>query len=204
MIAIIDYGVGNLNSIRNMLARVGAASVPTRDPDEIRRASGLILPGVGAFDHAMAELSRFELIPVLEEMALERKVPVLGVCLGMQLLGRGSEEGALPGLGWLRADCRRFRFDPPRPDLKIPHMGWNIAAPARPSVLFPEGAARRFYFVHSYRMACDDPGDVLAVTDHGGSFVSAAGRGNILGVQFHPEKSHVFGMKLLANFAGAL
>jgi glutamine amidotransferase len=202
VIAIIDYGMGNLGSIRNMLTRLGCDSILTSTVEEIEAADKLILPGVGAFDNAMANLERLGLIPVLNEQVLERRKPLLGICLGMQLLSQSSEEGRLPGLGWIEAHTVRFRFDGPQADLRVPHMGWNSVEPRQPHPLladmYPE---TRFYFVHSYHVSCRDEANVLTTTAYGITFHSAVVQGNIVGTQFHPEKSHKFGLKLLANFA---
>ncbi|MEB3220993.1 MAG: imidazole glycerol phosphate synthase subunit HisH [Candidatus Sericytochromatia bacterium] len=200
MITIVSYGVGNLGSMLNMFKRLGVPARAEADPDAIRAARKLVLPGVGAFDAAMA---RIEAVPGLREaldhQALVARVPVLGVCLGMQLLTRGSEEGVRPGLGWLAADTRRF---PRQPGLKVPHMGWNLVEEATPSPLTRNlGDEPRYYFVHSYHVAVDDPADALLRAHHGVAFEAAIGRGNVFGVQFHPEKSHRFGMRLLQNFA---
>jgi len=201
-IAIVDYGMGNLRSIANMLHHIGAPAEITGDLDAIRSAERLILPGVGSFAAGMQNIEERGLRSVLEERVLEARVPVLGICLGMQLLGKRSAEGDAEGLGWLDAESKRFNFEE-RPDLKIPHMGWNLVDVAKPSSLFEEGALEpRFYFVHSYHFVCADRSDVLCTTHHGHDFVSGVERDNIRGVQFHPEKSHKFGMRLLAGFAG--
>jgi len=203
MIAIVDYNMGNVGSIRNMLRKIGAESVITSDIDEISRAAKLILPGVGAFDNGMTHIEQMGLLDVLNEMVLERGIPVLGICLGMQLITRRSAEGELPGLGWIEADTVRFEFDHRTEDAKIPHMGWNVARPRHCDTLFKglgnsEDAA--FYFVHSYHVSCDDEADVLARATHGYEFACAIEKGNILATQFHPEKSHRYGMQLLKNF----
>lgn len=203
MISIVDFGVGNLGSIRNMLNKVGAACELTSDPVHLAQASKLILPGVGAFDAGMTKLQRAGLIDVLNEAVLERKVPVLGICLGMHLMTHGSEEGSLPGLGWIAADTVRLSV-PPDSGLKVPHMGWNEARPCKPSALLEgAGAHDRYYFVHSYRVRCRQPDDVLLQAEYGGTFDAAFEAGNVRGVQFHPEKSHKFGLRLLRNFAEA-
>ncbi len=203
MITIVDYGMGNLGSISNMLKKIGAASQVSSDAAAIAAAGKLILPGVGAFDAAMQRIDASGLRPTLERRVLEDKVPVLGICLGMQLLAESSEEGSHPGLGWIRAEVLDFRGRVP-PDLKVPHMGWNVVVPTRPCAL-TQGLAEmvdpRFYFVHSYFMRCRDPGDGILRTNYGVDFDSAVHRGNIYGVQFHPEKSHRFGMTLLHSFA---
>lgn len=199
MITIVDYGVGNLGSIRNMLKRIGAQVEISGDAGAIAAARKLLLPGVGAFDHAMQRLDASGLRATLDRKALVEKVPVLGICLGMQLLTRSSEEGALPGLGWIPAQTIRF---PARPDIKVPHMGWNIVEPGAASELTagmePE---TRFYFVHSYYVKTDSPENSILRARHGLTFDAAIQAGNIMGVQFHPEKSHRFGKHLLANFA---
>lgn len=202
MIAIIDYGMGNLGSIKNMLSRIGVESVITSDPKVIAEADRLILPGVGAFDHAMANLDRLGLIPLLNERVLDQKVPLLGICLGMQLLTRGSEEGSLRGLGWIEAETVRFRF-PEDSGLRVPHMGWNtFDVKQRGTILDDLPGESRFYFVHSYYVRCTDGKSELATTTYGHSFASAVVRDNILGMQFHPEKSHRYGLRLLSSFAG--
>lgn len=200
MITIIDYNMGNLGSIKNMLKKVGVDSCISSDPVEIGAASKMILPGVGAFDAGMANLERSGLIPLLNRRVLEDRVPTLGICLGMQLMTKRSEEGARAGLGWIDADALRFR--PAVTTLKVPHMGWNRVVPVRSSPLtddLPEEP--RFYFVHSFFVRCRDNADVLLTTAFGEPFASAFQRGNVCGVQFHPEKSHKFGMALLRNFA---
>jgi glutamine amidotransferase len=198
MIAILDYDMGNIGSIANMLRHIGAECTVTSDPGALRDAKGLILPGVGAFDEGMDRLRDRGLKSVLDRLALAERKPILGICLGAQLMTRSSEEGRLPGLGWIAADTRRFRA---QPGMRIPHMGWNHVEIQRAHPLWAclrPGA--RFYFVHSYHLVCDDPADVLCQTDYGGPFTSAIGRDNILGVQFHPEKSHRYGMELLRGF----
>ena len=201
MIAIVDYKMGNIASIRNMLKKVGAASIITSDVDEIARAEKLILPGVGAFDLAMTHLGEMGLLDVLNDSVLARRVPVLGICLGIQLLTRRSEEGKLAGLGWIDGETIRFRIEQEAGGLKVPHMGWNTVQPRRTDSLFkdmdPEAG---FYFVHSYHVVCDSEEEVLATAHHGYDFVCAVAKGNIMGTQFHPEKSHRYGMGVLRNF----
>ena len=203
MIVIIDYGMGNLGSIANMLKKVGAKAVVSSDAAVIERADKLVLPGVGAFDNGMKNLAERGMIPLLNAKVLQDKTPILGLCLGMQLFTRRSEEGELPGLGWLDAETVRFKFDATHNHLKIPHMGWNTLQICRSHPLFTDlDVENRFYFVHSYYVDCADAPMVLARTHYGYDFASAVAKENIVGVQFHPEKSHKFGMKLLRNFAG--
>jgi glutamine amidotransferase len=201
-IVIIDYGMGNLASTANMLRKIGANADVTNEQSAIEKADALILPGVGAFDAGMRNLGALGLAPILERRVMGDGIPILGICLGMQLFGLSSEEGILPGLGWVAARCRRFRSDGDRPSLKVPHMGWNEVKPLRshPIISGLETGAR-FYFVHSYHMECDLESDILARTFYGAEFVSMIAHGNIFGVQFHPEKSHKFGMNLLKNFS---
>lgn len=199
MIVIIDYGMGNLGSIQNILKKIGVNSIITSDVDEINNANKIILPGVGAFDRAMQNLKDLKLIDILNEKALNEKIPVLGICLGMQLLAKDSTEGVLPGLGWIDANVKKFDIDKA---LKVPHMGWNYTIQQKESSLFFDMyTTPRFYHVHSYYFACNDDEDILTITNYGGEFTSSVNKGNIYGVQFHPEKSHKFGMKLLENFA---
>ncbi len=203
MIVIVDIGIGNLGAIRNMLRKVGADSKISSDTADIQSADKLILPGVGAFDHGMQALADSGLADPLNEQVLERRKPVLGICLGAQMLGRRSEEGSLPGLGWIDMDVIRF---PRESGLKVPHMGWNVVTPTNVgNEIHPLFAGNdsepRFYFVHSYYMSCDRDGDIAATCDYGRPFTAAVARDNIWGVQFHPEKSHRFGAALLRNFA---
>ena len=201
MIVIVDYGMGNLGSIVNMLKRLGVRdSVISSRIEDITCADKLILPGVGAFDTAMQNLHRGGFLEVLHDKVIQQKTLCLGICLGMQLFFKKSAEGALPGLGWINGEVVKFQFRP-QSHLKIPHMGWNITHQKKKSPLcdamFSEN---RFYFVHSYHAVCSDPEEVLLTAHYGYEFVAAVERDNIFGVQFHPEKSHRFGMKLLENF----
>ena len=201
MIVIIDYGMGNLGSIANMLKQIGVQAEVTNDPEKIETAERLILAGVGAFDQGMQRLHDLNLIPYMERKVLVDKTPFIGICLGMQLLSRGSEEGELPGLGWLDAETLRFNFDGATTRLRVPHMGWNEIRVHREHPLLADlGEEPRFYFVHSYYVKCLDQEAVLASTDYGLPFHSILGKGNILGTQFHPEKSHRYGRKILENF----
>ena len=199
MIVIVDYGVGNLRSVSNMLRKVGADAKVSGDPADIRIADKVLLPGVGHFDHGMRMLRRSGLHEAIEEYALNAGKPILGICLGAQILGKGSEEGVEPGLGWIDMVCRRI---PPAPDLRVPHMGWNRVTVRRSCPLFAEsGPDSRYYFAHSYFMECTDPEDVVATTRHGIEFTCVVQRGNVFGTQFHPEKSLRHGMAVLRAFA---
>lgn len=203
MIAIIDYGVGNLASIKNMLKKVGVDSIISDKPEVIAMATKLILPGVGAFDTCVEKLRSSNLINLLEEQVFKKRVPILGLCVGMQLLLEGSEEGRLPGLGWIKGKNIKFRQHEMAADLKVPHMGWTDVEPVNSSKLLEGIADPRFYFVHSYHTQLTNPDDGSIRARYGYPFIAGVARENILGVQFHPEKSHKFGMKLLQNFVAA-
>ena len=201
MLAIVDYGLGNLRSICAALERLEIAFVCTSDKDAISSADGLILPGVGAFPDGMMNLSRLGLVDLLDDLVLDQKRPVLGICLGFQLMAReGQEFGRVKGLSWL--DATVVRMDESEPGIRIPHMGWNDCTRLRENPLF-SGIDEQalFYFTHSYRVVCREDSDVSAVSDHGGQFVAAAQKGRIFGTQFHPEKSQSQGLSLLRNFA---
>jgi glutamine amidotransferase len=198
MVVVIDYGVGNPGSILNMLKKLGADAKLSCDRDDIQRADRLILPGVGSFDRGLAELRSRGLEELLTEEVTVRRRPILGICLGMQMFARSSEEGQAPGLGWLDAVTQRLH---PQPNLRLPHMGWNWIRPiGGEHSLFRGLNQPRFYFVHSYHVVCRDADDVLATCRYGDEFVCAVRRGNIFGTQFHPEKSHRLGLQVLKNF----
>lgn len=197
MIVIVDYGMGNLASIGNMIKKIGGQTLISSRAEEVERASQLILPGVGAFDQGMRNLKEAGLLPVLNKKVLEKKTPILGICLGLQLFMQKSEEGHLPGLGWIEGET--IRFKKAENNIKIPHMGWNTVKLKKPHPYFAGLENEpRFYFVHSYHVLCK-PSEVIGETDHGYNFTSAAGRENIIGVQFHPEKSHAYGMRFFRN-----
>ena len=201
MIVIVDYHLGNLGSIKNMLKRIGSEALISSKVSDIEKAEKLILPGVGNFGQGMRNLEASGLLPVLEYKVIQKKTPILGICLGMQLFARKSEEGESTGLGWIDAEVVRFKLDDKERHLKIPHMGWNLVDIQQRDPLFEEMYPEpRFYFVHSYHVVCRNEEEVLTRTFHGYEFVSSVKRENIYGVQFHPEKSHKFGMKLLDNF----
>ncbi len=197
MVTIVDYGVGNLGSIANMIKKIGYESIITSSSKEIEKAEKLILPGVGSFDNGIKNLREFGLIEILNQKVLKDKVPILGICLGMQLMTKSSEEGILPGLGWVDAKTKRFIS----PTLKIPHMGWNIVNHHKKSKLFDElESEKRYYFVHSYYVEIETGEELLTTSPYIVEFTSSFEKNNIIGVQFHPEKSHQFGMKILKNF----
>jgi glutamine amidotransferase len=197
MIAVLDCGLGNSGSVANMLRKVGLAPQVVADADGLDAADALVLPGVGSFDRACTALTDQGLREPLHDLVIERGVPFLGICLGMQLLARSSEEGRLDGLGWLDATVTAVDA----PGLPVPHMGWNHVVPVRTNPWLVAESAPRFYFVHSYRVVCADEADVLASTTYGTPFTSAIARDNIVGVQFHPEKSHAFGMAFFESWA---
>jgi len=200
MITVIDYGAGNCGSVIRMIEKIGGRARRASSAADVDVAEKIIVPGVGAFDYGMNRLASGGLIDALNSAANVRRIPVLGICLGMQLMCKASEEGRLPGLGWIDAQVRRFAFDDAE-KLPIPHMGWNTLTLIRPDALVRTMSPRaRYYFVHSYKVICNDPDDVVATTNYGGEFVSLFSRQNIFGAQFHPEKSHKFGMDMLRNF----
>lgn len=199
-VTIVDCGIGNVKSVLRMFEHVDATAEIVSDPAEAADCRRLVLPGVGAFDAGMVALDRGWRQP-LDKVALERRAPVLGICLGMQLLCRRSEEGKASGLGWIAADVKRLDTGG-RPRLKLPHMGWADVRAVRPNPLIPgDEGEQRFYHDHGFRAVCDDPGDVIATAEYGTEFTTAVEHGNIFGVQFHPEKSHRFGMALMRRFA---
>lgn len=210
MITIVDYDMGNVGSILNMLRKLGRAARISRVPADILSAAALVLPGVGSFDEGMRNLTVRGLDKTLNEAVVQRGIPILGICLGMQMLSGGSEEGQMPGLGWIPGTARHFKIPQSnRNRLRIPHMGWSRLTPVAPvpgsvtlaSRLFAQtDPGQQYYFVHSYHVCCSDPADVIATATHGYAFTAAIGRGHIVGTQFHPEKSHKFGLQLIRNF----
>jgi len=200
-IVILDYGMGNLGSIQNMLQYLGEDAVITSELSVIEKADKLILPGVGSFDAGMAQLESAGMMGLLKEMVDNRNKPILGVCLGMQLMTKGSEEGKSEGLGWLDASTHKFDFSQ-ESGLRVPHMGWNHISVTRAHELVADlDEEPRYYFVHSYYISANNPADVIATASHGHTFVAIMSKDNIMGCQFHPEKSHRYGMMLLKNFA---
>jgi glutamine amidotransferase len=202
MITIVDYGLGNVRAFLNVYRRLNIEAGTARTPGELAGASKLILPGVGAFDNAMDRLNESGMREALDELVLSRRVPVLGVCVGMQMLARSSDEGIRPGLGWIEGSVKGFAGLPAATPLPVPHMGWNdVRCVGRSPLLEGLDATARFYFLHSYYFHCEREGDGIATTAYGIEFACAVNAENIFGVQFHPEKSHRSGTRVLQNFA---
>jgi len=201
VISIVDYGVGNIQAIANIYKRLNIPVRRARTAEELRGTEKIILPGVGSFDWAMARLDQSGMRAVLDELVLSQDTPVLGICVGMQMMAKRSEEGSLNGLGWVDAEVKKLNGAGRTPAHRLPHMGWNDVEPSGEEGLFRDiGATGRFYFLHSYYFAPKDKRTILALTDYGGAFASSVRAGNIYGVQFHPEKSHQWGIQLLKNF----
>jgi glutamine amidotransferase len=201
MITIVDYGLGNIRAFLNVYRRLNIDVKTATNADELRDASKVILPGVGSFDHAMEQLERSGMRETLDDLALRQRVPILGVCVGMQILGRASDEGTSPGLGWIEGRVKTLESLMSVEKLPVPHMGWNDVRPVVSNKLFDQlSSGARFYFLHSYYFHCDREGDAIAVSSYGADFACAVNATNIFGVQFHPEKSHQFGARLLQNF----
>ena len=202
MICVVDYGVGNIQAFLNLFKRLGVAAQRADTPDALSDAVRLVLPGVGHFDNAMQRLNDSGMRPRLEELVLGKQVPVVGICVGMQMLANGSDEGILPGLNWVPGRVRSFASQPQSSVLPMPHMGWNALQPRGHSKLFSKGFEEvpQFYFLHSYFFDAEDKQDVAATASYGLDFDAVVSRGNIHGVQFHPEKSHHWGAQLLKNF----
>lgn len=200
MISVLNYGMGNIASIQNMFKKVGVSCRIAATARDVEEARALVIPGVGKFDHAMDQIETLGLRGALDKAALSSKVPVLGICLGMQLMTHGSEEGQMPGLGWIKAETRLI--DGADQGLRVPHMGWDLVSIKKPNPYFDNSLGeQRFYFVHSFAVHCDNSADILTTTHYAGEFVSAFWAGNLLGVQFHPEKSHKYGASFLRHYA---
>jgi glutamine amidotransferase len=205
MITIINYGSGNIQAICNIYGRLRIPYLVTDKPEDVRASRKIILPGVGAFDQAMGELDRSGLRSALDAAVLGEKKPILGICVGMQLLAKSSEEGVCAGLGWIDGVVKRFSHPVGTQRLQLPHMGWNHAQVLRPDPLFDGlDLSSGFYFLHSYYFSCADASEELTRTEYGAGYASAVRKGNIYGVQFHPEKSHQAGIGVLRNFALAV
>jgi glutamine amidotransferase len=202
MICIVDYGVGNIQAFLNLFKRIGVEARRASTSEELEGARRLVLPGVGHFDHAMQRLNDSGLRPKLDELVLEAHVPVVGICVGMQMLAYGSDEGTIPGLGWVPGRVRAFADHHKSAQLPMPHMGWNELEPRAGSKLFTRGFedGTQFYFLHSYFYDAEDKNDVAATAHYGLDFDAVVSRGHIHGVQCHPEKSHHWGEQLLKNF----
>lgn len=201
MITIIDYGAGNLGSIANMLRKLGQPGIITSNPKDIEKADKLILPGVGNFDYGISRLQESGLVAILNQKVYEDKAPILGICLGAQLMTKKSEEGKIPGLGWFDAEVKKFVFQKEQTDLRIPHMGWNYVMVKKETPLTKNLPCEpKYYFVHSYYICANNLDDVMLITNYGGNFVSGLSRENIYAMQFHPEKSHKYGLKIFQNF----
>lgn len=202
MIAIIDYGLGNIQAFANVYKRLNIPCSVASKSDDLKNATNIILPGVGAFDYAMEQLEESGMRECLDEFVLQRKVPVLGICVGMQILANSSEEGSLAGLGWVDGVVKKFDDSAFTQKTHLPHMGWNDVLPQDNDNLFRNlESEARFYFLHSYYFVPHSQDHVLAVTDYNGTYASSIRSGNVFGVQFHPEKSHQWGIQLLKNFA---
>ena len=199
-VALVDYGIGNVDSVRRALQECGAEVLLTAERSEFERASAIVLPGVGAFGDGMKHLRDRGLVEILNEQVLEKRIPFLGLCLGMQMLAKkGFENETSEGLGWIDADC--VRLEPKTPADRIPHIGWNEAVHDGRSPLFKDlPSGKDFYFVHSFALKCRKKAEIVAATPYAGGFASAVGRDHIWGVQFHPEKSQKAGFQLLRNF----
>lgn len=201
MLVIVDFGVGNLSSIQNMFRKIGVRAVIASSPEQLLKAEKIVFPGMGAFDNCMSLYNRSEIKPVINEIVLKKKIPFLGICVGMQMLMQGSEEGQLPGLGWIKGMNKRFNSSLMPENQKIPNIGWHELRINKPSPLMIGLENSRFYFAHSYHLSDESQADILGTAEHGYEYTVAVEHENIIGVQFHPEKSHRFGLQLLKNFA---
>ena len=202
MITLVDYGVGNIKSFINVFNRLNIPIKIPKNYSDLKDAQRIILPGVGHFDHAMSELIKSGMREELDELVMLKKIPVIGICVGMQIMGNYSEEGALEGLKWLDASVKKLDESKINQITHLPHMGWNDVYPTKSHILF-EGLEKHaiFYFLHSYFFECNNKSNILAKTEYGNSFACAVCNENIYGIQFHPEKSHNYGEILLNNFS---
>lgn len=202
MISIVDYGLGNLKAFANIYKRLNIPAEIVTTAEQLKNSEKIILPGVGAFDHAMERLNNSGLRDTLDDLVLNKKIPVLGICVGMQMLGNSSDEGKLSGLKWIDGEVKLFDVNSIKHTTRLPHMGWNDVEPTKLNPIM-EGLDNNviFYFLHSYYFSCNNPDDSIAVSDYGIRYTCAVNHNNIYGVQFHPEKSHNYGIQLLKNFA---
>lgn len=202
MITIIDYGLGNINAFVNVYERLNIPVSVAKTADDLKAATKIILPGVGAFDHAMCKLNNSGMREAIDKLVLDQQLPILGICVGMQILAHSSEEGKLPGLGWINGAAKKFDASGLDSKVQLPHMGWNSIQPTNTNPLLVNfNNDSRFYFLHSYYFQCNNQHDTIATTEYCIQFTSAVNSKNIYGVQFHPEKSHQWGIQLLKNFA---
>ena len=202
MISIIDYGLGNIKAFENLYARLNVPIRIVRNAEELKNSSKIILPGVGAFDYAMSRLNDSGFREILDDLVLIKKIPIIGICVGMQMMGKSSEEGYMPGLGWIDGEVKLFNKELIPYKTRLPHMGWNTIKKINNNKLFDNlDNESRFYFLHSYFFDCYEKSSIIAMTEYGIEYASAINKDNIFGIQFHPEKSHSNGIKLLHNFA---
>lgn len=202
MITIIDYGLGNIRAFKNVYERLNISVKIARHPADFLGATKIILPGVGAFDYAISQFNKSGMKEKVEDLVFKHQTPILGICLGMQMMAKNSEEGSLPGLGWIDGNVKKFNADSTRFKTRLPHMGWNSIKKRKENTLLNQlNYDSKFYFLHSYYFECEDEDDILCETDYGIRFSSAVNKENIYGVQFHPEKSHSNGIQLLLNFS---
>lgn len=202
MIAIINYGLGNIRAFANVYERLNIPVSVAKIADDLKATTKIILPGVGAFDHAMRKLNSSGMRDTIEKLVLDQKLPILGICVGMQILAKSSDEGVLPGLGWIDGTVKKFDASVFNSKIQLPHMGWNTIHPNNDNPLLVNfNNDSRFYFLHSYYFQCNNQNDTIATTEYGIQYTSAVNNRNIYGVQFHPEKSHQWGIQLLKNFA---
>lgn len=202
MISIIDYGLGNIHAFVNIYKSLNIQTKVVSDHHDIINADKLILPGVGAFDSAMQKLKSINILDSINEFTLIKKKPILGVCVGMQIMAKSSEEGEIEGLGWIDSNVKLFNSNNLNSDYPVPHMGWNNILPEKENILL-KGLSKEsfFYYLHSYYFECNDPENIIATTEYINKFTCVVSKENIFGIQFHPEKSHDAGMQMLLNFA---
>ena len=202
MITIIDYGLGNIKAFVNIYDRLNIQTRIARQAEDIKNSSKLILPGVGAFDYAMSQLNRSGMRDEIEKQVLVKKIPIMGICVGMQILAKSSDEGELPGLGWIDGKVKKIESSMITDKIMLPHMGWNTIRPVNNSPLMAGFSDQsRFYFLHSYYFIANNQNDIISTTNYGFDYSSGVNYSNIFGIQFHPEKSHLNGIQLLQNFA---